>query len=91
MVKILVTNSRPGYTSTTILYNKKKFKIVCDNGNCYSNLKIEMYCQIGLTLIAIFNDIPGAKYINYCSSNEIRIKEQEENIKLAIEYIKLIF
>ena len=88
---ILVTNSNLGYTSTTIMYNKKRFKISCENGNCYSNLRVYMYTASGLAEIANGGDIQGSIFVNYCWDDNKRIKAQEDNIKLAIEYIKLIF
>ena len=88
---ILVTNSKPGYTSTTILYNKKRFKISCENGNCYSHLRVYMYTVNGLAEIANGSDVQGVKSVSYCWDEDKRIKAQEDNIRLAIEYIKLIF
>ncbi len=91
MVTILATNSKIGYTSTTIMYNKKRFKISCENGNCYSHLNVYMYTAVGLAEIAGGADIQGSKFVNYCWDDTQRVKAQEDNIKLAIEYIKLIF
>jgi N-acetylmuramoyl-L-alanine amidase CwlA len=88
---ILVTNSKTGYSSTTILYNKKRFKISCENGNCYSHVRVEMYTPTGLAQIANEHDIQGYQYMSYCAENKQRIKAQEDNIRIAIEYIKLIF
>lgn len=91
MATILATNSKVGYTSTTIMYNKRRFKISCEDGNCYSHLRVFMYTPNGLAEIAHGSDIQGFKSVNYAWDNDKRIKAQEENIKLAIEYIKLIF
>lgn len=88
---ILVTNSKPGYTSTTIMYNKRRYKISCENGNCYSHLNVYMYTVNGLAEIANSADIQGVNSVNYCWDDNKRIKAQEDNIRLAIEYIKLIF
>ena len=88
---ILVTNSKPGYTSTTIMYNKRRFKISCENGNCYSHLTVYMYTANGLAEIAHADDVQGVVSVNYVWDNDKRIKAQEENIRIAIEYIKLIF
>ena len=88
---ILATNSNSNYASSTILYNKKRFKIVAENGNCYSRLTIYIYCQTGIAQIASEGDIQGYKWVNYCNKSDERIKEMEDNIKIGIEYIKLIF
>lgn len=88
---ILVTNSKPGYTSTTIMYNKRRFKISCENGNCYSHLRVYMYTANGLSEIASGADVQGVVSVSYCWDEDKRIKTQEDNIRLAIEYIKLIF
>ena len=91
MVTILATNSNAGYSSTTILYNKRRFKISCENGNCYSRLKVYMYTANGLAEIAYGSDIQGYQSVNYVWNDDKRVKAQEDNIKIAIEYIKLIF
>lgn len=91
MVKVLITNSLPGHTATTILYNENKFKISCENGNCYSHLKVEIYCSTGLSFLANEYDIPGYEHVVYHCSNDERVKAQEKNVKQAIEYIKAIF
>ena len=91
MVKVLITNSLPGHTATTILYKENKFKISCENGNCYSHLKVEMYCSTGLSFLANEFDIPGYEYVAYHGNKDERVKAQEENVKHAIEYIKAIF
>ena len=91
MVKVLITNSFPGHTATTILYKEHKFKISCENGYCYSHLKVEMYCSTGLSFLANEYDIPGYKRIADYSDNDGRVIAQEENVKHAIEYIKAIF
>lgn len=88
---ILVTNSKPGYTSTTIMHNKRRFKISCENGNCYSHLRVYMYTVNGLSEIANSSDVQGVAPVNYVWDGDKRIKAQEDNIRLAIEYIKLIF
>ena len=91
MVTILATNSKAGYSSTTIMYNKRRFKISCENGNCYSRLIVYMYTATGLAEIAYASDIQGSQSVSYVWDDSKRIKAQEDNIKIAIEYIKLIF
>jgi len=91
MATILATNSKVGYTSTTIMYNKRRFKITCEDGNCYSHLRVFMYTPNGLAEIAGGADIQGSQSVSYVWDNDERIKAQEDNIKIAIEYIKLIF
>ena len=91
MATILATNSKVGYTSTTIMYNKRRFKITCENGNCYSHLRVFMYTPNGLAEIAGGADIQGSQFVSYVWDHDKRIKAQEDNIKIAIEYIKLIF
>lgn len=88
---ILATNSQPGYSSTTILYNKKRFQITCTNGNCYSHLAVNIYTANGLAQIACEYDIQGYVSVGYVENDDKRIKKQEDNIRIAIEYIKLIF
>lgn len=91
MITILATNSKVGYSSTTIMYNKRRFKISCANGNCYSHLRVFMYTPNGLAEIAGGCDIQGSQSVSYVWDDDKRLKAQEDNIKIAIEYIKLIF
>ena len=88
---VLATNSNPGYTSMTVLYNKRRYKISCENGNCYSHLRVEVYGPTGLAQIANEYDIQGYERVGYYCNNDERIKGQERNIRVAMEYIKLIF
>lgn len=90
-MKVLVSNSSVEYTSETIEYNGKKFKIRAENGNSFSYLEIELYTPNGLSSIACAYDIPNYQKVNYIWDDARRIRVSKENIKAAENYIKKIF
>jgi hypothetical protein len=73
------------------MYNKKRFHISCENGNAYSHLTVKIYTANGLAQIAHEFDIQGYQLVRYTENDDKRVKMQEDNIRIAIEYIKLIF
>lgn len=71
--------------------NKTKFKIVAENGNCYSKLKIYILNSNGLQEIANEQDIPGYAYVEYVDCPDRRLAVSKANVFAAEDYIKKIF
>lgn len=91
-MKILIYTDTPSYSSETVEFKDKKFKIVASNGNAYSNLRIYAYTLNGdIALIANEGDIPNYKAVNYISDDHIRLRGNEKNILAAEKYIKAIY
>ena len=70
---------------------KLKFKIVSNNGNCYSHLTISILNSNGLHAIANEYDITGYEYVSYAWNEELRLKKSMNNIFEAEEWIKKVF
>ena len=65
-IEVRVKNESPSYSSETIvLVGGEKYKIVAENGNCYSNLKVYKYTHNGIDQIACGCDIPDYNSVNY--------------------------
>ena len=91
-IKVLVSNESASYSSETIVYNDNKFKIVAQNGNCYSRMTVEIYTKNGdLGLLATQHDIPDYKYVDYTWDESKRRTGNKNNISAAENYIKKIF
>ena len=91
-IKVLVKNESAIYSSETIMFGDKKFKIVAENGNAYSRLNVYMYTQNGdLCQVAYSGDIPNYEYVYFISSDNVRLFGNRKNIKAAEEYIKKVF
>ena len=91
-IKILVSNESASYSSETIMYNDNKLKIVSENGNAYSHLRIYAYTKNGdLGQIANEHDVPGYKSVNYICDDKERVSGNKSNIAAAESYIKKIF
>lgn len=91
-MKVLVKNESPRYSSETILHKGLKFKIVSENGNAYSHLRLYIYTKNGdLAMIAQEDDVNGYKRVQYHYSNEERILGNTNNIKAAEKYIKAAY
>ena len=91
-MKKLVSNCKPNYCSEIVVFNGNKFKIVCENGNAYSKLNIEILTKNGdLGLSAIKHDIPNYKDVWFGDNDEKRLKLSMENIVAAEEFIKAVY
>lgn len=91
-IKVLVKNESARYSSESILFGDEKFKIVAENDNCYSHLKIYRYTDNGdLCQVACCHDIPNYKHVNYIWDDSVRVLGNFTNIKAAEEYIKKVF
>ena len=92
--KVLIQKEAPEYTSETI-YNadgNMKFKIVSENGNSYSHLRIYIYTHNGdLAIVANEYDIPDYKVVSYFHSDEERLADNRANIIAAKKYIKKVW
>ena len=91
-MKRLVKVETPKYCSEVIIYNCKKFKVVCENGNAFSRLYIYTFTNNGdLALIANGNDVPNYVRVDYMEDDE-KLKELGvKNLIAAEEYIKAIY
>lgn len=86
--KVLVNNCAPNYSSESLVVSSgNKYKIVAENGNCYSHLKVYKYTHNGIDQIACEYDIPNYKSVNYIWDNDKRIKGNMDNILAAEKYI----
>lgn len=91
-IKVLVKNESVTYSSESLVYGDKKFKIVAENGNCYSYLKVYTYTNDNnLCLVASSGDIPQYKKVDFIDKDEVRLLGNASNIKAAEEYIKKVF
>ena len=91
-IKVLVKNESAAYSSETIQFGDKKYKIVAENGNDYSHLKIYVYTENdGISLIACAKDIPDYIAVDYIWNNKLRVQGNKINIGAAESYIMCIF
>lgn len=92
----IIQNFKPDYCSEVVEQNVIggdiiKFKIVAENGNCYSRLKIYVLNANGLSQIADEHDIPGYEHIDYVCDKEFRLNKSKSNIFAAEDWIKKVF
>lgn len=91
-IKVLVRNESATYSSESLAYGDKKFKIVAENGNSYSRLNVYTYTSNGdLGLVACCNDIPQYKNVDYIWNEAQRLRGNAHNIRVAKEYIMKVF
>lgn len=70
---------------------KLKFKIVVNNGNCYSHLNVYILNDNGLQSIFTEYDVPGYKSVNYVCDKDVRLRDSKSNIFAAEDLIKKVF
>ena len=93
-MKVLVKNESAGYSSETIqdVDSNLKFKIVSENGNSYSHLRIYIYTRNGdLALVANEYDIPNYNSVSYFHREDERLAGNRANIAAAEKYIKKVW
>jgi hypothetical protein len=93
-MKVLVKNESAGYSSETIqdVDSNLKFKIVSENGNAYSYLRIYIYTNNGdIALVANEYDIPDYREINYIDNDARRQEGNKKNLIAAEKYIKKVW
>lgn len=91
-IKVLIKKESAKHSSESILFGDNKFKIVAENDNCYSHLKIYIHTHNGdLAQVASEYDIPDYKGVSYISSDNVRLLGNRNNMKAAEEYIKKVF
>jgi hypothetical protein len=87
-IEVLVNNDSPKYSSESlVVVGGNKYKIVAENGNCYSHLKVYKYTHNGIDQIACEHDIPNYKSVNYIWDDDKRISGNLRNILAAEKYI----
>jgi hypothetical protein len=87
-IEVLVNNDSPSYSSESlVVVGGNKYKIVAENGNCYSHLKVYKYTHNGIDQIACEHDIPDYKSVNYIWDDDKRISGNLRNILAAEKYI----
>jgi len=93
IVKTLVKSEQPLYSSETVVNDKgDKFKIVAENGNCYSHLRIYIYTKNGDTcMVANEYDIPVYNEVKYYHSDEERLDGNRANLVAAEAYIENVW
>lgn len=86
--KVLVQNCTPSYSSESLAVSSgNKYKIVAENGNCYSHLKVYKYTHNGIDQIACEYDITDYNSVNFMWDDDKRIKGNMDNILAAEKYI----
>ena len=85
---LVINNDSPSYSSESlVVVGGGKYKIVAENGNCYSHLKVYKYTHNGIDQIACEHDIPDYKSVNYIWDDDKRISGNLRNILAAEKYI----
>ena len=91
-IKVLIKNESPSYSSESVLYKERKYKIVAENGNSYSHLSVYVYNQDGeISKIANEYDVPNYYPVSYVNSDDARTSGNCRNINAAEIYITKIF
>lgn len=91
-IKVLVKNESKSYSSESVLFGVKKFKIEAENENSYSHLSIYAYTMNGdLRQVANEYDIPNYEAVSFLHSDNERLLGNRKNIKVAEEYIRKVF
>ena len=86
--KVLVSNSTPSYSSESLaVVGGGRYKIVAENGNSYSYLKVYKYTHNGIDQIACEYDIPDYKIVDYTDNETKRMNYNIHNIIAAENYI----
>lgn len=87
-IEVLVKNDSPSYSSESlVVVGGGKYKIVAENGNCYSHLKVYKYTHNGIDQIACEYDIPDYNRVDYVWGDNNRTKGNKNNILAAEKYI----
>ena len=87
-IEVLVNNDSPKYSSESlVVVGGNKYKIVAENSNAYSHLKVYKYTHNGIDQIACEYDIPDYKPVNYIWDDDKRMKGNMNNILAAEKYI----
>ena len=85
---LVINNDSPSYSSESlVVVGGGKYKIVAENGNCYSHLKVYKYTHNGIDQIACEYDIPNYKPVHYIWDDDKRISGNLRNILAAEKYI----
>lgn len=92
-IEVKVINQSPAYSSETVVNaSGDKFKIVSENGNCYSRLNIYAYTRNGdIALVACKDDIPNYRRVDYIDNEARRQEGNRKNLLAAEEYIKKVW
>jgi hypothetical protein len=87
-IEVLVNNDSPSYSSESlVVVGGGKYKIVAENGNSYSHLRVYKYTHNGIDQIACEYDITDYNSVNFMWDNNKRIKGNMDNILAAEKYI----
>ena len=91
-MKTLYKKEKFNYCSEVVEHKGKKYKIVAENGNCYSRVCVYVFTKNeDLGLIASEFDINDIRVVDYLDNDEKRLRDSQWNILCAKEYIKLIY
>ena len=87
-IEVLVNNDSPSYSSESlVVVGGGKYKIVAENGNSYSHLRVYKYTHNGIDQIACEYDITDYKRVDYICNDTERTKGNAHNIRAAEKYI----
>lgn len=93
IIETRISKMAPRYSSETVVINGGlKFKIVAENDNCYSRLRIYVYTNNGeLAIVATEYDIPDYEKVNYFWDDNERLVGNRNNIIAAEKYIESVW
>ena len=93
IIETRISKTAPCHSSETVVINGGlKFKIVAENGNCYSHLRIYAYTNNGeLAIVATEYDIPHYEEVNYIWDDNKRLVGNRVNIIAAEKYIESVW
>ena len=93
-LKVLVKKEAPAHSSETLydIESGNKFKVVSENGNAYSHLRIYVYTNNGdIACVATEYDIPNYEEVNFMDEANERLVGNKANLVAAEEYIKKVW
>lgn len=91
-MKILYENYKCDYCSIVVEHKNNRFKVVAENGNDYSRIRIYVFTNNGdLSLIACEKDIKNAVHVDFVDSDAKRLNGSIRNISFAKDYISCVY
>ena len=87
-MKVLTTKIKGACISVNVLFNNKRYKIY----QKWQDVRVSIYCDNGLGLIATEDDIDGLQQIESVQYSDAKAeKVLLSNVEIIKEYLKLLF
>ena len=87
-MKVLTTKIKGACISVNVMYNNKRYKIY----QKWQDVRVSIYCDNGLGLIATEEDIDGLQQIDSAQYSDAKAeKVLRANVEIIKEYLKLLF